>query len=190
MTWSTREDEWWWNLEESGFFPVKSAYERVLDVVVTEELLGVEEKRVFRNLWKSPAPSKVLALAWKVLLNRVPTKVNLAVRNVINPEESTLHVMCNGAEESSIHLFLHCDVAVLVWSKLMLWLNCHFLTPPNLFVHWECWSRRCGNKNRFRGRWLIWNTTIWVLRKARNDKIFKDINYEVDDIVEEIKVLS
>jgi len=110
--------------------------------------------------------------------------------SVIHPEESTLCVMCNGEDESSLHLFLHCHVAVTVWSKLMMWLNSKFLTPLNLFVHWECWSRRCGNKNRLRGQWLIWNTAIWVLWKARNDKNFKDINYEVDEIVEEIKVLS
>lgn len=99
-------------------------------------------------------------------------------------------VMCNGAEESSIHLFLHCEVASLVWSKLMLWLDWHFVIPPNLFVHWECWSRRSWNKNRLRGWWLIWITTIWVLWKVRNDKIFNDINHEVDEIVEEVKVLS
>ena len=42
----------------------------------------------------------VLAFAWKVFLNQVPTKVNLALRNVLAPEESTSCPMCNGAEES------------------------------------------------------------------------------------------
>jgi hypothetical protein len=100
---------------------------------------------VFENLWKSPAPSKVVMFAWKVLLNRVPTKVNLALRNVLDPEESSLCVMCNSVEESSTHLFMHCDLASFVWSKLMLWLDYHFVTPPNLFVHWECWSGRGRN---------------------------------------------
>lgn len=116
---------------------------------------------MFENLWKSPAPSKVVALAWKVLINRVPTKGNLALRNVLNPEESTSCVMCIGVEESSTHLFLHCDVASLVWLKLMMWL--------------DCWFR---------------HTTIWVMWKKRNDKIFKGINFQVDELVEEIKVLS
>ena len=120
---------------------MKSAYEKVKDLVDLEDVWSDDEKRVFEKLWKSPAPSKVVAQAWKVLLNRVPTEVNLALRNVLNLEVSTLCVLCNGAEESSTHLFLHCDVASLVWSKLMLWLDCHFVIPPNLFVHWECWSR-------------------------------------------------
>lgn len=71
-----------------------------------------EEKEVFHNLWKNLAPSKVVAFAWKVLLNRVPTKDNLALRNVLPPEESTLCPMCNGAEESAIHLFLALSIGL------------------------------------------------------------------------------
>lgn len=145
---------------------------------------------MFHNLWKNPAPSKVVAFAWKALLNRVPTKANLALRNVLGPEESTLCPMCNGAEESSIHLFLLCQLAYKVWYKLMWWLDSYFIIPPNLFVHWECWSGRVSNKSLLKGLRLIWLTTLWVLWKARNDKIFNGVNHEADEIVEEIKVLS
>jgi hypothetical protein len=86
--------------------------------------------------------------------------------------------------------FLHCEVASLVWSKVMSWLDCHFLTPPNLFVHWECWNRRGSNNNRKRGWRLIWSTTIWVLWKSRNDKNFNEFNFVVNDLVKEIKVLT
>jgi hypothetical protein len=134
---------------------------------VREDVWDVEEERVFHNLWKNPAPLKVLAFAWKVLLNRVPTKTNLTFRNVLAPEESTLCPMCNGAEESSIHLFLHCQLACKVWYKLMWWLDGYFVIPPNLFVHWECWSGRVSNKPLLKGLRLIWLTTLWVLWKAR-----------------------
>lgn len=72
----------------------------------------------------------------------------------------------------------------------MLWVDWYFLTPPNLFVHWECWNGRGGSKNRRRGLGLIWLTTIWMVWKARNDRIFKGISREIDEVVEEIKVLS
>jgi hypothetical protein len=98
--------------------------------------------------------------------------------------------VCNTREESSLHLFLHCNVASHVWSRLMSWVDYHFLIPPNLFILWECWSGRRGNQNRSKGLWLIWHTAIWVLWKARNDKIFKGLNYVAEELVVEIKVLS
>ena len=51
----------------------------------------------------------------------------------------------------------------------------------------ECRSKTIKATN---GLWLIWHTTIWVLRNRRNDKIFKGRNFEVDELVEEIKELS
>lgn len=150
----------------------------------------MDKNRVFGKFWKSPAPSKVVAFAWKVLLDRVPTKVNLAIRNVLQPEDPTLCVMCNCGVETTNHLFLHCMVASAVWSPLMSWLDNYFLIPRNLFVHWECWSGRSGSKFLSRGLWLIWHTAIWVLWKARNDKIFNGITVEVEEMVEEVKVLS
>ena len=72
----------------------------------------------------------------------------------------------------------------------MTWLDCLFLTPPNLFVHWECWGGWESNKKIRKGHWLIWLATIWVLWKVRNDKIFNGKIYTVEEVVEEIKVLS
>jgi len=190
MTWSMNEDRWRRNRDEVGVFSVKTAYKALVNLGGPEELWGVAEKRVFEKLWKSPAPSKVVAFAWKVLHNRVPTMLNLALRNVLSPEDSTRCVLSNEGEESPCHLFLHCKVASVVWLRLMTWVEWHFLIPPNLFVHWECWSGRRVKKNCLRGLWLIWQTTVWVLWKARNDKIFKGINYEPEELVDEIKVLS
>jgi len=101
-----------------------------------------------------------------------------------------LCVMCNRKEETALHLFLHFDMASLVWLKLMMWLDCWFLTQPNFFVHWKCWSVGGRVKKVTKGLWLIRHTTIWVMWKKRNDKILKGINFKVDELVEEIKMLS
>jgi len=108
--------------------------------VLYEDLWGVAEKNVFHSMWKSPAPSKVIAFGWRVLLGRALTRVNLALRNALPPDRSTLCVMCNKRDETAIHLLMHCDVVSLVWSQLMTWFDCRFITPSNIFVHWECWS--------------------------------------------------
>lgn len=137
-----------------------------------------------------PVPSKVVAFAWKVLLNRIPTKVNLRVRNILPLDGSEMCVLCNRREETCVHLFIHCDFANSVWRRVMMWVDYDFITPPSPFVHWECWGTNFGNKAIKRGRRIIWLATLWILWKARNDKIFNGQIHEVDDVVEEVKVLS
>lgn len=57
MIWSQEKDEWRWNLDDSGAFTVKSAYTK-LEMLLLEDVWGVEEKGVFANLWKSLALQK------------------------------------------------------------------------------------------------------------------------------------
>jgi hypothetical protein len=95
-----QRDAWWWRLEEKEEFSVRSAYEKLESVVLCEVGWGEEEKGVFAKLWKCPTPSKVVAFTWKALHNRVPTKDNLARRNVLGPEANSTRVLCNRMEES------------------------------------------------------------------------------------------
>ena len=186
--WLNVEDRWTWKLEDNGIYSMKSVYLKLEGVVLHEDVWGVEEKQVFENTWKSPTPTKVIAFSWMVL-NRVPTRDNLALRNALPPKVSSLCALCNLKEEPVTHIFLHCDVASLVWTSLMKWFDCCFLIPPNLFVHWECWSVGGSANKVTKGLWLVWHTTIWVLWSKRNDKIFKGLRCEVDVLIEEIKVL-
>lgn len=61
--------------------------------------------RVFDNLWETPAHSRVIAFSWKLLLDRIPTRYNLAVRHVIQQNTSTYCVLCVGREETPINIF-------------------------------------------------------------------------------------
>jgi len=101
---------------------------------------------VFRQIWKSGAPSKVIAFVWKALLDRIPTRINLEIRNCLPLDFGNNCVWCVAVAESSSHLFLYCDMARNIWLNLMLWLELNFVLPPNLFIHWECWSGGAINK--------------------------------------------
>lgn len=55
--------------------------------------------RVSTHIWKSMAPSKVAAFSWKLLHDRIQTKVNLLHRQVLPPETCLICVLCVGALE-------------------------------------------------------------------------------------------
>lgn len=65
-TWSDEEDRWRWELKDFGIFTVKSAYSKLEHLFLMEDLWREEERMVFSNLWKSPAPSKAIAFSWKL----------------------------------------------------------------------------------------------------------------------------
>lgn len=188
--WSNGEDRWVWRMEDEGKFTVKSMYAKLEGRWIVENNWSVEELRVFLQLWKSPAPSKVVALSWKVLLDRIPSRLNLRRRNALPPEVSVRCALCEVEMETSIHLFAHCMVARGIWLELLKWVDNMFLMPQNVFNHWLCWNAGTSNKKLIKGFRLIWHAAIWVIWKMRNDKIFNDKEKEVMELVEEIKVLS
>jgi hypothetical protein len=79
---SLEDDFWCWKLEESGAFSVKSLYRKLEGLMLEARTVSEEQGRVFSSIWKSQAPSKVIAFSWKLLHDRIPSKVNLAFRHV------------------------------------------------------------------------------------------------------------
>jgi hypothetical protein len=77
-----------------------------------------------------------VAFSWKVLQDRIPTKINLARRNVLQPGANLNRALCNDGEDSSSHIFLHCDVVFKVWDMFVRWLNIYFIISHNFFVHY------------------------------------------------------
>jgi hypothetical protein len=81
--------------------------------------MSVFNEWIFSLLWKSPAPSKVVAFLWYLLLDRIPTRANLDIRHILDPDSSLLCVLCGRYVETSTHLFLHCDVTSLIWRGIL-----------------------------------------------------------------------
>ena len=128
------EDRWVWTPEEGGGFSVRSSYKVLEEALLLDEGSPRLEEEVFATLWKSPAPSKVVAFSWTALLDRIPTRSNLRRRNMLEPEESLLCVLCGEREETTTHLFLHCEVTSKIWRAMLNWFDINFITPHNLFA--------------------------------------------------------
>jgi len=77
-----------------------------------------------------------------------------------------------------------------VWLEVMRWLQFHVITRPNLFIHINGWLDVMRSKKLKRRAWLIWHLVIWIIWKSRNEQVFNNKIKEVDEMVDEVKVLS
>nr|GEV32527.1 RNA-directed DNA polymerase, eukaryota [Tanacetum cinerariifolium] len=70
--------------------------------------------------WLRVVPIKVNVHAWRVCLDKLPTRANLSLRGMDIP--SIACSLCNSTVESSSHIFFACPLTRQVWRKiLILW---------------------------------------------------------------------
>ncbi|MCH79823.1 LINE-1 reverse transcriptase like [Trifolium medium] len=189
VTMSLEEDKWRWDLDPDGGFSVSSAYEDISKELVLGPTLSHFEAAMFKHLWKSPAPSKVIAFSWRLFYDRVPTKDNLCLRGIL-PTSGGGCIWCGIESEMSSHLFLHCKVALEVWYEIFKWLGVVIVVPPNIMCLFACLSEAEKSNKVKKGFRLVWHTSIWLIWKARNDFIFNNVGTNSSELVEAIKVLS
>ncbi|MCI19506.1 hypothetical protein A2U01_0040662, partial [Trifolium medium] len=185
---STEPDRWWWKSEPEGVFSVKSTYSLLFkDLNEVVDGMGSEFK-VFQQIWRSPAPSKIIVFSWQLLHNRLPTRDNLTRCGVLRADDSRGCVVCTGSMETSTHLFLHCDFAASIWAEMFRWLGVVVVMPPNLSILFEYLSGLARSKKARKGYRLVWHTTLWIIWRARNEVIFNNLVKVAAEFAEEIKV--
>ncbi|GJT17785.1 RNA-directed DNA polymerase, eukaryota, reverse transcriptase zinc-binding domain protein [Tanacetum coccineum] len=131
-------DRWYWDLNGNGVFCVKDV-RNLLD----ETFLP---KDVNATRWIKYIPIKINVFAWKVYLDRLPTKLNLARRGVQVPSLSC--PICNSASEDMSHLLFSCELATDVIRQVCRWWNLVW-TPLGSYSEWLSWlkSIRYTTKN-------------------------------------------
>jgi hypothetical protein len=123
-------------------------------------------------------------------LDKIPTRFNLLRRGVELNGEEVECIACGEASENSTHLLLHCPVATAVWYNISRWLGIYFVNPPNLFISFASFLGTTSSKKRKKGFALIWHAVVWVLWKARNDRIFNNKLLSVEEVVDLVKVMA
>lgn len=66
--------------------------------------------------WNDYVQSKVVVLVRRLLQNKVPTRVNLIKRGVLECDYSECPFECD-IEESETHLFFDCQLKLELWQK-------------------------------------------------------------------------
>lgn len=97
-------DRWFWRLESSGVYSVKTSYKAIMQSGV------VPADKFFSHVWSKLWPPKVAAFAWRVALDRIPMLVNLEKRGIGQVQG----VPCTGCQlyrETTTHSFFEISFA-------------------------------------------------------------------------------
>ncbi|GJT83575.1 RNA-directed DNA polymerase, eukaryota, reverse transcriptase zinc-binding domain protein, partial [Tanacetum coccineum] len=132
-------DRWCWSLEGSQEFSVKSSR-----ILIDNTILPKAE---VPTRWLRVVPIKVNVHAWRVCLDKLPTRANLSLRGMDIP--SIACPLCNSAVESTSHIFFACPLARQVWRKFLIW--------------WELEDVAFNSYNE----WLIWIVNIRLHKQLK-----------------------
>ena len=180
----TVQDSWRWMLDPIHGYMARGAYQLLTyrgDMV---------DMSLIDDVWHKHVSSKVSLLVWRILRNRIPTKDNMVVCDVIPSTDMSCPLGCDSIE-SVTHLFLHCTLSVDFWALVWNWLGISFVRAGELRHHFTQFTRMAGmpiySHLFFR---VIWFATIWVLWKERNNRIFQNTGSTSFVLIEKVKLQS
>ncbi|XP_062087000.1 uncharacterized protein LOC133793720 [Humulus lupulus] len=165
------EDSWYWVLEKSGLFSVKSVYRVLQDR--KEEALMASQSPFWVSLWKLRVPPKAKDVVWRAANGYLPTRSRLSQKHVPVP---SVCPQCFIEEESITHCLINCPFAQDCWKAMGL--NC--VRPfGGSFAEW------------IEQTWLLLDQTrrqslvmlFWGLWKARNDLVWRNKRLAPNSVV-------
>ncbi|XP_057793215.1 uncharacterized protein LOC131009826 [Salvia miltiorrhiza] len=178
------KDGWNWKSAAGGTFSTKAAYEECAKSEGEHPGRYIEANT---QLWTAPAPNKARVTAWRSICNRLPTCDNLIKRNVPIPVEEKWCNSCVWREETGDHSLIHCTKVDRVWDQIHQWIGIDTATPQRVEDHFRSFiggRRGKRNKNFLKGLWI---GTVWLIWKYGNESRFQNKNWEVSNLVKDIK---
>nr|GEY21681.1 RNA-directed DNA polymerase, eukaryota [Tanacetum cinerariifolium] len=144
---SDRKRAWiGWNMvltsKKMGLIPRISPWQ---DVILA--IHSLQSKGEVPTRWLRVVPIKVNVHAWRVCLDKLPTRANLSLRGMDIPLIACL--LCNTAVESFSHIFFPCPLARQVWRNFLIW--------------WELEDVAFNSYNE----WLIWIVNIRLHKQLK-----------------------
>ncbi|GJV76417.1 RNA-directed DNA polymerase, eukaryota [Tanacetum coccineum] len=140
-------DRWSWLLDPSGDFSVKSTREFIDDSMLP--------KTDVPTRWVKSIPIKINIFAWRVSLDKLPTRLNLSLRGLDIP--SIICPLCSIAVESTSHLLFSCQLARQLMIKVVHWWELEY-QDFHSYEDWLLWFKNLRVSKRlkdvFEGVWL------------------------------------
>ncbi|XP_076887303.1 uncharacterized protein LOC143537409 [Bidens hawaiensis] len=154
-----------WCGDPSGAFSVRN-FKRIL----VDKML-VRPASIFD--WNNWIPKKVGFVAWRAMLNRLPTLDALARRNIsIN---SLVCPACGSEEESVDHVFISCVIAQKVWCLISQWCKVPSIYAFSVRDLVELHLYSLFPKDKAKALHAVCLVTMWCLWKKRNELIHNGV---------------
>jgi len=176
------DDRWVWKLHPSNKYTVQTTYFYLtaVDINITEDF--------HHFMWHKAVPLKVNIFVWRLFLNRLATKDNLRTRHVLDVSQVPCAASC-GAVEDRDHLFFKCDHYGCLWLLISHWLGIDTVLHGNLYAHSYQFCALGGfSKNSRTTFSIIWISTLFVIWKDRNDRIFDNNFVQLTGLLEKVKL--
>ncbi|GJZ74676.1 RNA-directed DNA polymerase, eukaryota, reverse transcriptase zinc-binding domain protein [Tanacetum coccineum] len=109
-------DRWTWSLDSVGIFSVKSARDFIDGLFLP--------KATVPTRWVKYIPIKINIFAWRVFLDKLPTRLNVSLRGLDIPP--IICPVCSIYVESTSHLLFSCHLARQLMSKVLRWWELEF----------------------------------------------------------------
>jgi hypothetical protein len=127
---------------------------------------------------------------WRLFLNKLPTKDNLLRRGILDGSGILCDTLC-GKEENVDHLFFQCEHYGKIWALISGWLGFVTAFQGTLSSHS---TQFCGMGGLSKSCHIllttIWATTLFIIWKDRNSRVFKAKHATIEALVEHIKLQS
>ncbi|XP_071727819.1 uncharacterized protein [Rutidosis leptorrhynchoides] len=167
-----------WLVDSSQVFSVSSA-RRMIDKPSI-----VPSSR--STTWCKFVPIKINVFNWHLNSLRLPTKINLLLRDI--KLENTVCSLCDQHDEDEVHLFIGCGTTVQIWDKIRLWTS---LQIPHWIIIEDIWLWVDGipitGMQRIILRVII-TSALWNIWRLRNSYVFKDPKFKKVHVFDSIVV--
>ena len=169
-------------IPSSGAFSVKSAY-----AWLSNQDSGTRVG-IFKMLWQTIATPRAQTTAWRILLDRLPTKNNLIRRGVII--SSPLCVFCQATDESTQDLFCECAHTQRVWSLCYKWIGVVLAQHNELKCHFETFHLMQFTSKQNQLWKSMWVAIVRCILDQRNNIIFKQGVPDAEEIFHSAQLVS
>ncbi|KAH1234887.1 Leucine carboxyl methyltransferase 1 [Glycine max] len=173
-----RRDGWLWRGDPSGHYTAQSAYKLLREASAE----GIHDT-AYHELWKLKVPLKYAIFGWRLIRDRLPTKINLHRRQVAVSDTSC--PLCKNEVEDAGHLFFHCRKVTPLWWESMSWVSQFHVFPKDPKMHFLQHALTTTSGSRAR-RWKWWWIAVtWTIWKQRNKIIFSNEDFDSNKVMDD-----